>query len=807
MEQIFGFFNDYSLYLTLALVFLGFLFIGFQGFPLFVWSGFIAFVMLGYGAPIWMWVVLAIFVALFNFKFVRRQVITRFLMKFMQKIFPKVSQTEKEALDAGSVWIEKDFFSGKPNFKSLLKNPPGQLSEEEKAFLSGPVEDLCASIDEWTVWKSKKIPDQFWSKIKEYKFFGMIIPKEYGGLGFSASANSEVVAKLGSHSLTAAITVMVPNSLGPAELLLHYGTDEQKNRLLPKLATAEEIPCFALTEPLAGSDAGSMNAVGILFKDTDGQIKIKLNWTKRYITLASIATLIGIAFKLKDPDELLGRGKNLGITCALIPVSTPGIDIGRRHNPLYVPFHNCPFSGENVVISVDDIIGGAEMAGKGWAMLMDCLAAGRGISLPAQSLGGMKMVTRVTSAYAQIRKQFGIPIGQFEGIEEPLSRIAGQTYLFESARKLTLGALDQKIKPPVVTAIAKYYFTETFRKVINDGMDILGGAAISVGPRNTLAHPYIATPIGITVEGANILTRSMIIFGQGAMRAHPYAFKEIDAASRGDIKAFDLAFWGHVGHIVRNLIRAELLSLTRGRLTLSPVSGPMAKYYRRLSWASAVFAVMSDLAMGTLGGTLKTKEKLTGRLADILGWMYLGFSVLHRYEHENHKKEDLEFAQFGIEKALYEIQLAFEGIYENFRLPGFTWWLRGVVRSWLGFNRIGEPPTDQLTHKIAQKIQEFDGVRDRLTDGIYFSNQEDSAIGRYEKAFKALHESLPIEKKLKRAVRIQQLPKRRLITLLDLAVEREVITKEEAEVFKKAEILREDAVQVDDFSEEEYING
>ena len=615
MEQL----NEYSSWI-LAGCGLAVLALGFTGAPLLLWTVVLAVGAVTLGLPTPVLAVLAVIAAIFNIPALRTVLVSTPVMKLLKALnfLPAISETERVALEAGVVWVEGDLFSGKPDFKKVMNEPYAQLSPEEKHFIDNQVQTLCTMIDEHKLWQTKEFPQDAWNYIKKEKFLGMVIPKEYGGLGFSAMAHSEVIMKLSSRSVPACITVMVPNSLGPAELLVHYGTEAQKKHYLPRLAVGDEIPCFALTEPTAGSDAGAVQSEGVLFKGQDGKIYMRLNWNKRWITLAAISTVMGLAFRLRDPDNLLGKGEDLGITCALIPSKTPGVVLGRRHDPLGVPFYNCPTQGKDVVVNADEcIIGGMAGAGRGWKMLMECLAAGRGISLPAQSTGGTKLVARVASNHASIRKQFGVPIGKFEGVEEPLARIATINYLMEGLRRFTLGGLDKGMKPPVITAMVKYQTTELFRKALQDGMDILGGSGISRGPRNLLANAHIASPIAITVEGANILTRTLIIFGQGALRAHPFAFKEVNALEKGDYKGFDGAFWGHIGHIVRNAFRSVLLSLTRGRLAMSPYGGPTASYYKKLSWASASFAIMADIAMGALGGKLKFKEKITGRFADI----------------------------------------------------------------------------------------------------------------------------------------------------------------------------------------------
>ena len=716
----------------------------------------------------------------------------------------QISETERTALVAGVVWAEGELFSGKPNFKKLMAEPYPSLTKEEQAYIDGPVEKLCAMLDDWQVNIDRDLPPQAWDYIKKEKFWGMIIPKEYGGLGFSAMCHSEVIMKISSRCATAAITVMVPNSLGPAELLIHYGTEEQRRYYLPRLAHGEDVPCFALTEPTAGSDAGSITSSGVVFKGNDGKLYMKLNWNKRWITLAAISSVLGLAFKLRDPDNLLGKGLDLGITCALIPTKTPGVVVGRRHDPLGVPFYNCPTQGKDVVVPIDAIVGGAGGAGKGWKMLMECLAAGRGISLPAQSVGGVKTAMRVTSAHASIRKQFGIPIGKFEGIEVPLARIAGFGYLLEAFRRYTLGALDQGIKPPVVTAIAKYQATELGRKVCNDAMDILGGAGISRGPRNIISSQYFSVPIGITVEGANIMTRTLIIFGQGALRAHPYAFSEVDALERGDLKGFDMAFWGHIGHIITNIFRSFCLSVTRGWLAPSPVGGSVGKYFRRLSWVSASFAIMADIAMGSLGGKLKMKEKITGRFADILSWMYIGTSILRRYIAEGSRREDLPFVHFTMNYAMFEIQKAFEGIFMNLEVPGLSWFFKGPIRWWGNLNALANEENDMHTHKIATLIMMDSEQRNRLTEGIFYPKVNTEALGRLEEAFKVVKRAEEAEGKIRHAVKTKQLPKKKMPELIEEAFSKRIITDDERKDLISSEELRNQAIQVDDFSPEEY---
>lgn len=808
MDSLHGIFLGNHLPLTLIGSVLVVLALGYTGAPLFLWTLAGAAMIVGFGAP-WpcLWVYLAI-ALLFNTKPIRQILVTKFVMNLMKGFMPKVSETERVALEAGVVWIEKDLFSGKPDFKALLKKVKyPELTAEEKAFMQGPVQKVCDATDDWEVWQTRQLSKETWDILKKEKFLGMIIPKEYGGLNFSALAHSEVIAALAARSTPLCVTSMVPNSLGPAELINHYGTDEQKKRLLPKLATGEEIPCFALTEPQAGSDAGSLQARGTLFKGSDGRLKIKLSWDKRWITLAAISTTLGLAFRLYDPENLLGKGSDVGITCALIPSHTPGVVIGRRHDPLGVPFYNCPTQGKDVVVDAEQcIVGGIKKAGMGWKMLMESLAAGRGISLPAQSVGGSKFVTKVVSAHASVRKQFGVAIGKFEGVEEPLAFIAGMNYLMEANRRITCGALDEGIKPPVITAIAKYNQTELWRKIINHGMDIQGGQAISCGPRNLLAHPYIGTPIGITVEGANIMTRTLIIFGQGALRAHPYAYQEVKAVEEKNLGGFDAAFWGHVGHVVRNAFRSVLLSITRGWLTPAPVGGPVAKYYRKLSWASASFAILSDLAMGGLGGTLKFREKVTGRFADILSWMYMGFATLRRFEHEGQHREDLPFVHYAMDYAFMQMQQAFDGLFKNIAIPGLGWFFAGPVRWWSHINSIGELPSDKISHRVAHLIQVDGAQRNRMIEGLFVPKDPNDQLNKLEQAFKTIKSSEMAESKIKKAVHAKKLPKvKRIAEIIEPALKQGIITEMEAADLKRAHELRLDVTSVDDFTQEEFL--
>ncbi|MEM1055862.1 MAG: acyl-CoA dehydrogenase [Bacteroidota bacterium] len=779
--------------------------LGFTGAPLWLWALMGLVALIGFGAPVALVAVAAALAFVFVVPPIRR-VLSGGVMALMEKLqfLPTISSTEQEAIDAGTVWVEGELFSGKPDLKRILDQPYAGLTPEEQAFLDGPVEELCAMTDDWETWQRRDLAPEVWQKLKDDRFFGLIVPKEYGGHGFSPSLNSAVVAKTASASSALGITVMVPNSLGPAELLSHFGTQEQKDHWLPKLATGEAIPSFALTEPGAGSDAGAISSRGEVFEQ-DGELYIKLNWKKRYITLAAISDVLGLAFKLFDPNNLLGKGESLGITCALVPTTTEGVVLGQRHDPLGVPFWNCPTEGHDVIVKLDEaVIGGREGVGRGWRMLMQSLAAGRGISLPASATAGVKQTARVAGAHALIRKQFGLSIGKFEGIEEPLARIGGWAYLTEAARRYTCGGLDQGAAPAVVTAMMKYNTTELYRKATNDGMDILGGNAISRGPRNPIAHSYIGLPVSITVEGANILTRTLMVFGQGAIRCHPYALKEMQALMSRDVKAFDAAFWPHIGHVVRNAFRAIGLSISRGTLAGSPVGGVASPYWRKLQWSSATFAFLADLAMGTLGGDLKRKEKLTGRFADIFSWMYLLSATLVRFEAEGRRKEDEAFLRWSAEHALARIQEAFDGLFANLQVPGATWLFRGPLAAWSRFNRLSGEPSDKTGHKVAAAMQVPGEQRDRLFGGVFTTLDPEHTLGRFESTMRIAYEAEGVVRKVKTAIRSRQLPKAHPRTLIPKAVEAGIITADEAALLERAEAARADAIMVDSFDNEDY---
>jgi acyl-CoA dehydrogenase len=735
----------------------------------------------------------------------RRRMITQPLMWAIKslKLLPSISETEQAAIEAGTVWVEAEFFSGKPNFQRLASEPYPQVTTSLQAFLDGPVEQVCQMATDWEIYQRKDLPAQVWDYLKQERFLGMMVPQDYGGLGFSNLEYSTVMAKLASRSFIYTATVGVTNSLGPAKLLLNYGTTAQKQHYLPQLVRGDIIPCFALTEPLAGSDAASITANGTVFRGEDGQLYLRLNFRKRYITLGTIATLIGLAFKLSDPGNLLGKGEDVGITCALIPTDTPGVTIDKRHDPMGVPFFNSPIEGQDVVIPAEQIVGGIAQAGQGWKMLMQSLAAGRGISFPASCTGVAKFVTRVVGDYAVVRRQFGLPIGRFQGIEEPLARIGGLTYLMDAARIYTCAAVDRGEKPSVVSAIAKYQFTELARKIVNDGMDILGGAGICRGPRNLLANLYTAMPIPITVEGSNIITRTMMIFGQGVIRAHPYLYAEIKALQTGDVLTFDRLLWQHLGFLLSNATRTVLLSLSRGYLVSAPVSGPTARYYQKLGWAAASFALLTDLVLLGYGGSLKRQEKLTGRLADIVAWMYLATATLCRFEAEGRRVEDLAFVNWGVDYSLAQIQEGFLGIFQNLPLPAV---LRVPLQTWWRLNPMGSLPADQLGSQIAQRLQTPGSDRDRLTHGIHIPTDPEQALGRLEQASQLSYQAEAILKTIKTASQTGKLPQGNPAQLIEPALAAGVISTAEADLLHAADLARTDTIQVDAFILEEYLH-
>ncbi len=691
-----------------------------------------------------------------NFIEVRRDKITRPLLDEYRKLVPSMSDTEREALEAGSVWWDGELFSGMPDWDRLMAFPAPKLSEEEQAFLDGPCEELCRMLDEWEIsHELADMPKAVWDFIIENRFFAMIIPKQYGGLEFSAYANALVIMKLAGRSTTASSTIGVPNSLGPAELLLHYGTEDQKNRYLPGLAAGTEIPCFALTSPEAGSDAASLIDNGVICKGNwDGEeiIGIRLNWNKRYITLAPVATVLGLAFKLYDPDHLIGDVDEYGITAALIPTDTPGVDVGRRHYPLSIAFQNGPTSGKDVFVPLDYIIGGPEMAGKGWKMLVELLSVGRAITLPSTAAGGGQAASYATAAYAAIRKQFNLPIAKFEGVGEALARIAGYTYIMNAAVSVTSGAIDQGEKPAVPSAILKYHCTELGRKIANDAMDVHGGKGIMMGPNNYLGRGYMATPIAITVEGANILTRSLIIYGQGAIRCHPFVLRELHAATDEDtdrgLIEFDAALFGHIGYAISNLARSFFLALTHAKFSRVPLNTPTRRYYQNINRYSAAFALASDFAMLTLGGELKKRELLSARLGDVLSSIYLASTVLKHFENQGRRAADLPLVEWSVRTLMYQAQEALHAFLRNFP----NRWVASFLRFFLfPRGRTYSAPSDEIANNIVDLVTTPGEVRERLSAQAYKTLEPGNPLGLLQEALEIAHRLAPIESRLRQA--------------------------------------------------------
>lgn len=762
-----------------------------------------------YTFSLFAWVVFAaIFLALHHTGW-RYKLLSKPILRFYRKVMPSMSRTEREALAAGTVGWEGDLFSGNPNWEKLLAFPPAKLSVEEQAFLDGPVDTLCEMINEWDITHNRvDLPAEIWSYLKEQGFFALIIPKEYGGKEFSAYAHSQILTKVYGRSASVATTIAVPNSLGPAELLLHYGTDEQKKYYLPRLARGEEIPCFALTEPSAGSDAGAITDCGyVCWGELEGKkvLGIRLNWNKRYITLAPVATVIGLAFKLFDPEHLLGKTEAIGITCALIPRSTSGVIAGRRHFPLNIVFQNGPTQGKDVFIPMEWVIGGSKMVGQGWRMLMECLAAGRAISLPASALGGAKVLSYATGAYARVRRQFNTSIGYFEGVEEALARLVAHTYIMDATRTFSTVMIDIGEKPAVASAITKYHVTELGRLVCNDAMDIHGGKGICLGPNNYAGRYYQSIPIGITVEGANILTRSMIIFGQGAMRCHPYIFAEYEAARKKNEKEslmeFDRALIGHIAFTFGNMARSIALAMTGGRLAKAP-AGKTKRYFQQLSYFSAAFALLADVSLLTLGGALKRRESLSGRLGDILSYLYMTSAVLKQFHDQGEPKEDIVLVRWACQTYFYKIQQTQDDILKNLpnRLAAFL--LRIFI---FPLGKRFAKPIDKLGHKVAQLILSPTESRLRLAQGAYLTNTKENILTLLDDALLKAVTVEPIEKIVKNAASDHLIEGKTPIEQAKNAYAVGVISKENLALILQAEEARQKVIQVDDFSTEELV--
>ena len=740
-------------------------------------------------------------------KSIRRRIISAPLLAVYRRRLPPLSDTEREALEAGTVWWDAALFSGRPDWQAFLAEPKPTLQEKEQAFLDGPTEELCRMTDDWRIRHVIfDLPPNIWRFLKEHRFLGMIIPEDYGGLGFSALAHSSVVMKIATRSITVAVTVMVPNSLGPAELLLKYGTEAQRRHYLPRLATGEEIPCFALTGPYAGSDAASLPDKGVVCHETvNGQrtLGMRVNWEKRYITLGPIATVMGLAFHLYDPDHVLGGEEDLGITVALVPTDTPGVTIGRRHYPALQAFQNGPNSGTDVFIPMDWVIGGRERVGQGWRMLMESLATGRSISLPSLSTGAVKFCARTTGAYARVRKQFNLPVGKFEGVQEALARIAGHAYLLDAARQITAGAIDKGEKPAVLSAIMKYHATMRMRSAINDAMDVHGGKAVCDGPKNYLSNIYYALPVSITVEGANILTRSLIIFGQGAIRCHPYLLAEIQAAHDTDgergLADFDTAVFGHLRHQLATLVRAFFHNVTGGRWARAPEAGPATGYYRQLSRASASFALLAEVTLVVLGGALKRREFLSGRLGDVLSELYLMSCVLKRFEDDGRPSDDLPLVQWCCETGLLEIERRFEEILSNYPVGPVAWLLRPLL---FPFGHRRKPVSDRIRRQCAELLLTPGEARDRLTAGINMSRDPDDSTAQLERALTLVVATDAIEEKIRDA--LGSVDGNRITAgTIQAALEKGVISEAEARLLEESAAATHTVIMVDDFAPEE----
>ena len=752
---------------------------------------------------LWLLLPLAIILLPLNIPAVRRALFSGPALRTFRKVMPAMSRTEKEAIEAGTTWWEGDLFGGKPDWKKLQDYPEQRLTEEEQRFIDGPVEEACRMANDFEITHElADLPPELWAYLKEHRFFAMIIKKEYGGLEFSAYAQARVLQKLAGVSGILAITVGVPNSLGPGELLQHYGTEEQKDHYLPRLAEGLEIPCFALTSPEAGSDAGAIPDFGIVCKGQwQGKevLGMRLTWNKRYITLAPIATVLGLAFKLKDPDHLLGNDTELGITCALIPTDTKGVEIGHRHFPLNVPFQNGPTRGNDIFVPIDFIIGGPKMAGQGWRMLVECLSVGRGITLPSNSTGSLKSLALATGAYAYIRRQFKLPIGKMEGIEEPLARIAGNAYVMDAAATLITNGIMLGEKPAVLSAIVKYHCTHRGQRAVMDAMDITGGKGIMLGKSNFVARTYQGAPIAITVEGANILTRSMIIFGQGAIRCHPYVLREMAAAEKNDLVDFDRALFGHLGHVGGNTMRSFWLGLTRGRTSDTPVNDATARYYQHINRLSANLALLADVSMGVLGGSLKRRERISARLGDILSQMYLATATLKRFDEEGCHEADLPLVHWGVQDCLHQAEVAIDDLLRNFPNRFIAGLMRLVVFPLGGTHAA---PSDRLDHELARILQVPSATRSRIGRGQYLTPSEHNPVGLLEQALEDILAADPVHKRLCDAMG-KKLPFTRLDILAQKGLDAGHLSADDARILSRAEESRLRSINVDEFEPHE----
>ena len=779
--------------LVLLLIILGFGFFSFPLFSYFALVGAYSFLFLDVG--IIFWAVFAVLGFIFLVSKNRINLITKKLVNFINKkgLLPKISDTEEAALQAGTNWVEADFFKAEVNFKKINAQRVTTLTKEEQDFLDNEVNQLCEMSTDWEIFQNRDLSAEVWQFIKDKKFFGMIIPKEYGGLGFSATAHSRVIEKLVSRSQVLAITIMVPNSLGPAELILKHGTQKQKNRYLSDLAHGIQVPCFGLTEPNAGSDATSITSNGVIFKDENGDLKIRLNFEKRYITLGNIATLVGLAFVLKDPEHLLGINEDLGITFAVIDASTPGLDNSRRHDPLGIPFVNSPLYGKDVVIDIENIIGETDGIGKGWQMLVESLSIGRGISLPSVSLGGSKLALNVVASYSQLREQFGLSINYFEGVEEKIAKIAAFTYMLNASRNYTLDAIDDGIKPGVINSIMKYHATEKFRIVINEAMDVLGGSAIIRGQNNLLAHAYFALPISITVEGANILTRNLMQFGQGLIKSHPYIYTQINALKTNNVEAFDKAFFDHIGLVFNAFSKSVIFYFSRGRV--SSQKGEFKRFKQKLTWVSAEFTLLTNVALGILGPSLKKRENISARFGDILSNCYLITATLREFEN-NPKEEDKALVNYICNYCFDEIQKAREEIISNIGYLGFLLPLMKV-------NPFSIKAKDSLNAKIVRNLNNQSYLKS-LTSALFISSNEKDRLNVIQEAVKQNKECENSFRKLKDAIKNETISKGDFENMINELLEKEILSKEEIEKMKLAHALKQEVISVDSFEATEY---
>jgi len=729
------------------------------------------------------------------------------LMKWMQaqKILPQISDTERQALEAGNVWIDGGFFAGNPDFAKMLQESYSQLSAEEQAFIEGPLAELCRMLDPHEIARTRVVPPEAIEFIKKQGFMGLIIPKEYGGKAFSRLAVSTIMHTLSPYSFVTSVFVVIPNSLGAGELIHHYGTDAQKQHYLPRLASGEYVPCFGLTEPTAGSDAASIKAEGEVFTDGDGETRIRLNFRKRYITLAPVANLCSIACQLHDPQNLLGKGQHPGITVVMVHKGTPGFANGDHHLPIGEPFYNGPLIGKDVVVPVANIIGGADYAGLGWKMLMEQLAGGRAISLPAGAIGGMKQAAAAVGPYSVVRQQFGMAIGRMEGVEDKIGKIAALTYMCEGARVFACSAVDRGIQPPVTSGVLKCYTTELSRELITDAMDVFSGAGVMQGPNNILGSAFASSPVGITVEGANIMTRTLMIFGQGATRCHPYALKVVEGVETNNVPLFRKNLVGWIGHFLAGIVRSAVRGVTRGwTVSVPDVAVETRGYYRRLGWSASRFGLLTDLAMFCIGGKLKMRGKLTGRYSDALAWQLLAFSALRRFEAEGRKAEDLPLVRYSVEYSLAQVQKAFEGIYANFNAPVLGLVMRTVGSWWLRLNPVGKLPSDERAAAAALTIQRCDAQYQRLTEGVFVPSHGKTAASRLLRAFRLLAEADNAIGRVSKAQREKKLPRGAAADVAHKAAELGVISAQEARVVMDAQAARLEAIEVDVYKPEEF---